>query len=879
MRFIVSQIINLLKKVTIKLLTKSTLALSVLGLLLSCSAERKNLISKTFHNTTARYNAYYYAKEKINEIEAGLWEQNENDYNHVLKLYPKIDTSIASGYADKVEESVKMASLAIQRHKNSKWVDDSYILIGRARYLSVDYVNSIETFKFVNTKSEDPNAKHEALARLIRTFTDYEEYNNAIAVSDYLKKEKLNRNNQKILYLNRANFYQVKGEDARMVENLSKAVPLMKRKEGKARVYFIIGQIYQKLGQNEDSYRNYRKCVAANPDYELSFYAKLNMTQVSKVSSYSDVKTARRLFKKLLRDKKNKDFKDKIYYEMAEFESKQGNLDEAIEFYNSSVQSSIDNERQKGQSYLRLGQVYYDSLSKYELAKAYYDSTVLVLPKDYEGYEQIKARQSILADFVKQLNTIEEQDSLLVLSGMDSVQQMAIIENILDEQERLRKEEEKRQRKLNRQQNSGFSGSSFDADRSRGGTSNWYFENPTSVSRGQSEFKRKWGNRELEDNWRRADKVVLGSTGTDDLPDEGLEENGIGAEAVPEKSEEELRAEEAQALYAQIPRSEEEKKVALDKIEEAHYNLGKIYHFNLMEDPNAVVTFDTLLERFPATEYEPEVLYLLYLISKELENGKAESYKSAIIKKYPYTTYAKLLSNPNYTEESTAANEQLKKIYKSAYQNYRTNDYDTAVMKIHAGLKQYPDATFAPKLKLLEILITGKTEDEAQYKYELEQFIKENPDSDITPYASVLLQAAQDFKANQNKAKGPRYVPYFEQVHYFVLVYEADNEATDKITEILDSFNGSNFEEAKLNTGNLSLNDKQSIVLVSELAGISSAIQYFDQLEALNLFGYELSDIKMHKFVISKDNFGIFYESGDINSYLKFFEKHYQNRN
>ncbi|MEQ9660029.1 MAG: methyltransferase, partial [Fulvivirga sp.] len=211
-------------------------------LLDGCSAERKNILSKTYHNTTARYNAYFYAKKRIKEIEAILKENIDNDYNNILRIYPEIDSTLATTYQDKIDDCIKKASIAIQRHKNSKWVDDSYIFIGRARLYSLDYVNAIETFKFVNTESEDDNARHEALIRLLRTFVDYQEFENAVAVEDYIKKEKLNKQNQKLLYLNQAHHYQVKEDFDKMVANLVLAAPLLKRKDGKGRIYFIIGQ-------------------------------------------------------------------------------------------------------------------------------------------------------------------------------------------------------------------------------------------------------------------------------------------------------------------------------------------------------------------------------------------------------------------------------------------------------------------------------------------------------------------------------------------------------------------------------------------------------------------------------------------------------------
>jgi hypothetical protein len=201
-----------------------------------CSSERNNIFSKSYHNTTARYNAYYYAKKRINEIETILKDNYDNDYNKILRIYPKIDSALANTYSDQFDDCIKKASIGIQRHKNSKWVDDCYIFIGRARYYDLDYVNAIETFKFVNTKSEDDDARHEALIRLIRTFVDYKEYENAVAVEDYLKKEQLNKTNQKLLYINKAHHYQAIEDYDNMVENLVKAVPILKKRDGKGRI-------------------------------------------------------------------------------------------------------------------------------------------------------------------------------------------------------------------------------------------------------------------------------------------------------------------------------------------------------------------------------------------------------------------------------------------------------------------------------------------------------------------------------------------------------------------------------------------------------------------------------------------------------------------
>lgn len=845
------------------------ISIITIGLLASCSAERKNILSKTYHNTTARYNAYFYAKENIREIENILEDSYDNDYNKILRIYPEIDTVLANTYEDQVEDCIKKASIAIQRHKNSKWVDDSYILIGLARYYSLDYVNAIQTFKFVNTKSEDPNAKHKALVHLLRTFTDYKEYNNATSVSDYLKKEKLNKNNLKNLYINRAHYYQIQEDYNLMVQNLVKAAPLLKKKDGKGRLYFIIGQVYQMLGFDAEAYNYYKRCIASNPEYELDFHARLYMAQVTQLKKSSDVKSARKLFRKLLKDKKNKEFKDKIYYEMAAFEMRQNNIEDAIEYLKQSVRASKTNNRQKGQSYLKLGEIHYDSLRKYELAKDYYDSTIAVLPKDYENYEQIKERQEVLADFVKQLNTIQLQDSLLALSEQDSVTiRKQIDEYILAEAEKKKQEEEKERKRIRRntfsqlQDNTGFS------------STGWYFDNPSAIAMGQTEFQRIWGDRPLEDNWRRSNKDQSQNYDADQgEPDDvaDSEEPEVGVE-----DQQQVFSAQAEKMYGQIPFTAVAKERALAEIENAYYNLGNIYYFNLHEEENAASSFETLLKRFPDTENEAEVLYQLYLINKNLGRD-TEEYKNKLLSKYPNSTYAKLLANPNYTEESTAANEQLKKAYKNAYELYSSGNHQEALNVLNQALNEHQETVFTPRLRLLKVMITGKTEDINVYQYQLNQFIEAHPDSDITPYAKELLAASENFIKKQRRLLGTEFVKYFNQEHYLVVVYDAGKKLTDKIFPLIDDYNEKEFTDADLKTSNLILNDNYNITMVSSFEDREEAMSYFRKFVSKDVISEKTQNSKIYKFVITKDNFNIFYQSKDLDAYLRFFDKNYKN--
>jgi tetratricopeptide (TPR) repeat protein len=839
-------------------------------LLSACSSQSNTWTSKAFHNTTAHYNGYYYAKDELKKIEQTILKSQVDDYNYILQLQPSIDSTQAKSYDNEIQEAIKMASLAIQRHPNSKWVDDCYILVGKARLYSLDWGNAVQTFKFVNTKSKNTDTRHEAIIQLGRTFVAHGEYNNAEAAFDFLAKEKLSKTNQKNLYLQKAYYYQLRKDYDNMVRNLTSSTSLLKRNDKPGRVYFIIGQVYQELGFESEAFNYYRECISTNPDYEVDFYARLYMAQVAEISRSKDVASARKSFKKLLKDSKNKDFRDKIFYEMGVFERKQNNLNEAIANYNHAIREGT-NKQIDGQAYLRLGEIYYDTLKNYQLSQAYYDSAVSALPPTFENYKSIQARQKILNEFVKNLNTIAWQDSLLVMAKMDTASLHKHIASVMESQKKpeVKSKRKKKERiEINAVNTSLATGPSLDV-------SNWYFGNPSAVALGQSEFTRIWGNIPLEDNWRRA-------TRTTNIvrvePDRAADQNENLASEQQTVIAKDPVEEEYNRVLSQLPVTEKQVAEALKKIEDAYFRLGDIYYFDLQEKDNSVASYETLLTRFPETEYRPEALYKLYLIFKETDMARANQYAAQLKEKFPESPFAKILINPNYLQESGLVISKQKAMYKLAYEKFEAGDYAQARQLIESALL-LEKTSFTPNLELLKVLVIGELENISQYQLALDQFIKQYPESDVTEYAKKLLVASRDFQLKQEKEKGIQFIKSFEEPHYFVLVSETAAKKEGAISQTLESFNRTHFSDLGLKVSNLILNDSYTITLVADLPRVSSAIEYYKTFtENLTSFT-ELKSLKFNSFVITKDNFDIFYRTKGLDEYIRFFEKNYHPEN
>lgn len=843
-------------------------------ILISCGVEQTSITSNIFHNTTAHFNGYFYAREKAAEVEKTIHKSLDDDHNLILRLFPKIDTVLAKSYQKDTEEIIKMASISIQRHPNSRWVYENYVLVGRARMYDCEFVDAIQTFKFVNTKSHDANLRHQALIYLIRTFTEHGDYEKAEEAFLFLEKEKLNKINSKNLFLEKAYFYQVRNDYDKMVRNLAQADSLLTKADRKARIYFIIGQVYQQLGFGAEAYNYYRKVLSANPEYEIDFYARLNMAQVARLDNQRDVKTIRKQFQKLLDDTKNIEFKDKIYYELGEFERKQDHLPEAIDDYELAAHAG-KNKRIQGMAYLRIGQLNFDSLKNYGIAKLYYDSAVQSLPKEFENYAAIKARQEVLGDFAKYHETIRWQDSLLVMAAMDTAVLRKSLDSTLTKRLLAKEEGKKKKRRFGIGNGSGGGGSNSLLNIGENtATSNWYFDNPSAVATGETEFQRIWGNVALEDNWRRSNKTAVQNVSGETVAD-GAPVDGAGGDNKQPVAAIDPKIAEIKKVFDQLPVTFDQKTEALAKIEEAYFQLGDLYFIKLNEKGNAAASYEKLLERFPTSEHSPEVLYKLYLIEKEKTDGDPDKYSKLLTSNYPNSTFTRVLLNPDYLKETSVTTEKQKLIYKEAYEAYRTGNLREAQEKTTSALA-LGETGFTSQLELLRILIMGKTEDVSKYQAELEAYLEKYSDGPMKNYAQTLLDASKTFLQKVEKSKGIRFANEPDAPHYIVVLYRIADRISNTVTGDIEQFNHSNYREKKLETSYLVFNDDNALTMVTELKDKTSALEYFDKLNSWLVQRPSLASYKFDIFVITKDNFQIFYRTKALDEYLTFYDRNYK---
>lgn len=816
----------------------------------------------------ARYNGYFYADQYLNEVYQQLEDNYQYNFNEVLDIFPEIDSSSISSNKEKLDDAFKKSSQIIEWYKTSDWVDDAYLLIGKIRHLRAEFQFAIETFQYINTTSKDNDMRHKALIALMRTYIDMRTLDLANEVSNVLElNEELNNENKLEYRVVKAYLRQIEGDEVGMLNALTDIDELIQNKDQRFRTSFILGQLSEKNRELGNAYKYFDKVTRGTPPYELLFHARLNKMVYSDYKTEASLDKAYKDFNKMLDDGKNLEYQDIIFYAMGQVEQKRENYKGAIENYGLATTVEQPNQRQQGLSFLRIGEIYYDEYQNFQQSSLYYDSAVSKLNESEKGYVEIKKRQELLKDFVTQLNVITLNDSLLSLAEMNPVSLDAFLDRYLDEKDAdakaaLKKSQEKKT----------IRPTSTNADV---GSEGWYFYNSAAINQGQLEFQRQWGNRPLEDDWRRSSKVVRGF---------GIDRGALDASANEEEEEpieEELgdnRSAEKEKLKGTIPYKDAEKEKLGLEMADAYFNLGRIYRFGFEDNNQSIESYQTLLNRFPDTKHRLDALFSLYTLFLDKDVSIAEDYKQQIIREFPETLTAKLLINPRYLEEKAERTKRLEAQYSQAYDLYESGNFlesDRITRNIHAS---FEDVDFLPTVELLAAILKAKTESIVSYEQALDQFISKYEENSLVSYAKQLKEAINPQKEQVIASLGAEYSEDFQQIHLIIILYNSELNDKETIKAQLKTFNTENFANQFLSVGEISFDESKNleVLFINPLKTKTAAERYNDALDtALNNMNLSADD-NFSTFEISRDNFTKLFGTKNLEEYLSFNKRFYK---
>jgi tetratricopeptide (TPR) repeat protein len=862
----------------------------------SCKTTKNTFIHRSWHNMNARYNGYYYSEENIKEAIVKVEKANKDDFTKMLSLFIYPDNQTAKNFNTDFDKTIKKSSSVIQRHcitdkkkkeipNACKWIDENYMLIGKAHLYKRDFFSALEVFEYASKEYPKPESKYNAMLWMIRTNNEIGSFSQSEPILDEIRNAKdfpKDRIIQRDLATITADYNMKRNDYGAAIKQLTKAITLTRKKKVKARYTYILAQLYEKIGDNKKAAMYYAMVPALHPLYDMEFSSKINQAKLFDITS-GDSKIIKKQLNKMLKDDKNIEFQDQIYYALAQITYKENDIALAVNYLDKSISNSTSNNTQKALSYLKRADIYFDK-PEYALAQANYDSAITVLPKDYPDYALVDAKKKSLTSLVLNLNIISLEDSVARLATLSESDRNAAIDKMIAKIESdEKKAEEDKQAQLYNEQQVAQNPSSPSIPSQSG---SWYFYNPATVNFGIGEFTKKWGSRKLEDNWRRVDKDQVMAANVSEDSTEPSDSTNTKSNAIAGIKGNKNKKDRNYYLQ-KIPLTPEALAKSNVKVVDALYNVGSIYKEQLLNNQKSVESFEQLLKRYPENKYKLNCYYQLYRTYLVMNNKKkSDEYKNILLNQYPDTEYAKIIKNPDYAKDVMASKSLVEHFYSETFQFFSEGKYAEALVNCRKADTLYSKNYLMPQFSFIKALCIGRTQDINAFESSLTQIIIKYPKEPVKDKAQEILDLIKKQK-NQSSVDAlktsvdsvkttPKFIFKADGEYYWVMIVENGKGDLNKFKSKLSNLNATMFSIDELEISSIFLDINHQLISVKTFDGKQKAMEYFNLLKTKNEIFTDLISGTYTSFIISVENYPIFYKDKNVNDYQTFFTQNFK---
>jgi len=704
---------------------------ALVALLASCSTEKNTSRSRWWHSFNARYNTYY--NGSVAYIDASLEKENGNkdNFTEMIPMYTvgnKKSRELGKANYDKAiekcEKAIKLHSITkrpewtksrrkterdiewLSRKEYNPFLWKAWMLMGRSQFYQGAFDEAASTFSYMcRLYATQPAIYGRARAWLAKSYIEQDWLYDAEDVIRNMQRDSIHWRAQKEWDFTYADYYIHTGDYDKAIPYLKKSIDHEMRKKQKARLCFLLGQLYAATGKNAEAYKAFKSVVRKNPPYELEFNARIAMTEVM---GASQAKKMVGKLKRMAASDKNKDYLDQVYYAIGNIYLAQKDTMNAISNYEKGNKKATRSGIEKGVLLLKLGDLYWQQ-EKFSDAQRCYGEAIGLLDKDRKDYEQLSARSKVLDELVPYTDAIHLQDSLQALVKMSEKDRNAAIDRVIAELKRQEKEQKRLEDEKNAQQTmqrNGAMGNRNNTNRNNTAQTQqnnrqnavWYFYNAMAVQQGKQAFEKLWGKRENTDNWQRVNKTVVGNLNGDaDMELTEEQKDSIAKAEQAQDSLEQLKdsaqndPHKREYYLAQIPFTEDQVATSNLTIMDGLYNSGVIFKDKLDNLDLSKKQFTRLETQYPDFEQKADMYYHLFLLYSRLgQHDVAAGYVEKLKAEYPENQWTILLTDPYFKENAQFGVHIEDSLYAATYEAFKADRLSEAKANAQISATRFP---------------------------------------------------------------------------------------------------------------------------------------------------------------------------------------------
>lgn len=678
-----------------------------------------NAPRRFYNNLVSRFNYYFNANNKLNEIVDLAKSRFQDDYTQLLPFYNYSLDETAKGQIDTV---LYKATAGILLHDlRSDWVDKLYLLMGRAYMYRKDFDSATTVFQYINYAfapkdngydlpigsnasntngvftiatrenrslwkriASFPPSRNESFIWQARTYIEQEEYTEASSLLELLRSDpNFPERLKDALEETTAYLYYKQKQYEPAADHLLQALANAQNKAERSRWEYLAGQLYALAHADNKALLAFERSIQHAIDPLLEVNARMNIVTLSAGAQGDAIQRNLDELLRMAKRDKYQDFRDIIYYAAAQLELKRNNYAAAEHHLLSSIKYNTGNALQRQLSFLLLGDMNYP-IKHYAPSYKYYDSIQVALLKDQDR-DRVTARKPALKIISGNLEVISREDSLQKLASLAPAERDEVLKRTLRQ---LRKAQGLKDEPASFGNGLANPNASPDLFVSTG--SEFYFLNAAQKARGSVEFKGKWGNRPNVDNWRRQAAVSNAVTNTTSP----LDNQSVTGSA---KKENVVTIE---SLAKDIPTTSAQLQNSNDAIIKSLLSNAATFQNQLEDYPSAIEAYEELMRRYPDHPAVEEALYnLAYAYKKTGDLAKSAATAAQLKRSFPSGKRQAQL-NAAATAQQNAS--PVQKQYENIYNLFLSGRFEEAKEAKLKADKEFGSNYWTPQLLYIE---------------------------------------------------------------------------------------------------------------------------------------------------------------------------------
>ena len=823
-------------------------------------AQNKNTAKSRFwHAFNARYNTYYNGHMAFLDGNLEKEKGHKDNFTELLPLYPvgnKLSRDIGKSHyertVEKMEKAIQRHTIKVKGREQNPFLWKAWLMLGKAQFQMGQFEEAAATFSYM-ARLYLGNPARSGLARawLAKSYTMLGWRYDAEDVIRNMSRDSMDFRAVKDWDYTYANYYISVADYPKAVPYLRKAIKHERRKTQRAREWYLMGQIQNLMGNQQEAYKAFARVIRCSPPYELQFNARIAQTEVL---AKNNGKQMIGKLKRMAANDNNAEYLDQVYYAIGNIYLAQGDTLQAISAYEKGNLKSTRNGVEKGVLLLTLGNLYWEK-EKFADAQRCYGEAIGLLDKDRKDYDELARRSKVLDELVPYTEAVHLQDSLLQLARMGEKERLQAIDRVIAELKK--KEKEARDAELENTANTQqtFNQSNFGSINQRavpqsvgaqqtGGA--WYFYNPTAVSQGKATFQREWGRRENIDNWRRSNQTVLRqpSSEADSLAvvdSVTIVTNDSTKSTAPVDSTA-LDPHNRAYYLAQIPFTDEQQAACHDIIKDGLFHAGiilkdKMERLNISERYLRRLTTD-----YPDYENNPEAWYHLWLLySRQGRTTEAAECLARLKADYPDNEYTLLIADPYYAENARFGEQIEDSLYAATYDAFKHDEFQVVKQNTELSATRFAQGAHRDKF----VFISGLS-------------LLNEGDGD----GCIVLKRDSTTTDTLSTDRGSHYL--------FMLVYQPDSVNQNQLLFELARYNFTNFLVRNFEI-QIDQDGELNRMLVSGFLSYDEALQYARMLydnETLRRY-----TARTMRLIVSEQNLPLLGTQYTYDEYQQFYER------